>query len=77
MTWVQRLIDTLGVRFNGSVDANGSIRINNHIVRVINDNELFSISIIDFNRFIPPKQINNIFCDELESSLEESLKKIM
>lgn len=77
MSWVIKLIDSICVRFNGTVDNHGCIRINNHVVRVINDDELFSIKIFDFTRFAPPKQINNIFCDELESSLEETLKEII
>jgi hypothetical protein len=77
MSWVQKLLDVICVRFNGSLDSNGSIHINNHIVRVINDDELFSINIVDFNRFTPPKQINNIFCDDLEDSLAETLKEII
>lgn len=77
MSWVKRLIDAIGVRFNGTVDSNGSIRINNYVVRVINDDDLFSIKIVDFTRFVPPKQINNIFCDELESNLEKTLKEIV
>jgi hypothetical protein len=77
MSWVTKLIDSVCVRFNGTIDDNRSIRINNYVVRVINDDELFSIKIVDFTRFAPPKQINNIFCDDLESNLEKTLKEII
>lgn len=77
MSWIQRLIKAISIRFDGAVDSSGSICIKNHIVKVINEDELFSIKIIDFNRFTPPKQIDNIFFDELESSLEDTLKDIV
>lgn len=73
--WVKKIIDDICIRFNGYLDISGGIRINNHILRVINDDELFSIKIVDLNRFTPAKQIDNIFCDDLCDILERYTKE--
>lgn len=76
MKWVTKLMNLYCNRFNGYLDSSSDIHINNYVIKIINDDNLFSIKVIDFNKFTPSKQVNNIFCDELESNLEKTLKDI-
>lgn len=75
MNWVTDMLNKFCTCFNGANEGNNSIRINNHMIRVVKTNELFSIKVIDFSNLTPPKQVNDIFYDELEMSLKEAIEE--
>ena len=76
MSWVKKIIDVCSKSFNCKVDSNGSILINDRIIKVVGDQDLFSIKIIDLNRYSKPKQIDDIFYDDLQLNLEKTLKEL-
>ena len=75
MTWVHRLIENVSKRFS-AIYSNDSIRLGDYTIRVVDQEEIFDITIFDLKSITPPKQINGIFYDELESHLEDTLKDI-
>jgi hypothetical protein len=76
MTWVQKLIDTMCDKFCAIKHSSSSIRVGNHTIRVVDHDPLFEIKIFDLDRMTPPQEINDLFYDDLESHLENTLKNI-
>lgn len=80
MNWVQKLIAQTCRKFGISnrTDDPGfdGFQIGAYRIRVVEDDPTFTIKIIDLERLSLPKQINNIYWDDLASSLEETVKSI-
>jgi hypothetical protein len=77
MTWVHRLIEDtcsrLGIIVKGS---NNSIQIGSCIIKVVDDDPTYTIRISDISHLNRPVEITNIFYDDLEQSLETTLRSI-
>jgi hypothetical protein len=76
MNWLQRVVDSVCKRFGVVCESNNTIHIGNYRVKIIDQKDLYDIKVIDMKSFTSPINTANIFYDDLEQNLEETLKKI-
>ena len=77
MNWVQKLILQTCKKFGiCSQPGFDGFQIGSHRVRIVEDDPTYTIKVFDLKSMIPPTQIDNIYWDELEASLEETVRSI-
>ena len=76
MNWLQRLIERICLKSNLARDPEGKIRIQNYVISVVDDDNLFSIRVVDLVSGTPPKVTGPMYHDEVEDNLVTTIRSL-
>lgn len=77
MTWIQQIVTQTCKKFGicNQPEFDG-IKKGSFRIRIIEDDPHFTIKIFDLDCNIAPQKIENIYWDQVESSLEDAIRSI-
>ena len=75
MKWLRKIVKKVCERVD-AVEKDGHIKFNGYSISVINDDEVYSVKIVDLLSFNPPKITGPLYHDEVEEILDLSIKSL-
>lgn len=76
MKWVHHIIKNICQKLKIIKISDNQIKTDQYIIKIINDENLFSIKVIDLIDLTPPVYIKNIYFDHLEQQLTDIVKAL-
>lgn len=75
MKWLQQIIKKVCNKI-GLIEKDGSIRFQNYSITIIDDNDLYSIRVVDLISFQSPQIYGPFYYDEIESTLNSTIQSL-
>lgn len=76
MRWLQKIVDRVCKDIGTLNQKDGSIRVQNYSITIVNDSELYLIKITDLFDVRSPKIVGPLYHDEVEDYLTTTVKSI-
>lgn len=72
--WIKKLLKSINVHFHFNNDT-GSFTVNHYKFKIVQNHSLYDLKIIDLTNFSSNKKIENLFYDEIETSIKQTLEE--